>query len=303
MKCYYHTDADGLVAAFHVLKMWKCTHPNYEFNKYDFIRVDYSTNINVHEISQNENIFIVDFSFTPDVMREVLKITQNVTWIDHHISAIQRYENFEYDIPGVRYSGVAGCMLTWLYFNQMTDMGKYEGSPKELDLSMIEKAPLVTKLVANRDVWQFEKGDDTDLFTTSFCAMDIVNPNDPQLWELDSDDAYTRNAIEEAVPMCRYKAVTHARYANSRGFETVFEGYKTYALNIALVGSDVFDNLVNRDDYELFMIFLFNGTEFNYTLYPNREGISAAEIAMKYGGGGHVGAAGFRSPDLLVRKK
>jgi len=56
-------------------------------------------------------------------MRELLITTKNVTWIDHHKTAIEKYNDFEYDIRGVRYDGIAGCMLTYCYLHHMTQRG------------------------------------------------------------------------------------------------------------------------------------------------------------------------------------
>ena len=37
----------------------------------------------------------------------------NITWIDHHKSAIESHPN---DIPGYRIDGVAACRLAWQWF-------------------------------------------------------------------------------------------------------------------------------------------------------------------------------------------
>lgn len=40
-------------------------------------------------IKPNEQIYIVDFSISSEEMRELLKITKDITWIDHHKTAIE----------------------------------------------------------------------------------------------------------------------------------------------------------------------------------------------------------------------
>ena len=66
-------------------------------------------------IRKDEQVYIVDYSIIPDEMRELLNITKDVTWIDHHKTAIEKYKEFEHEIRGVRYDGVSGCMLTYCY--------------------------------------------------------------------------------------------------------------------------------------------------------------------------------------------
>lgn len=301
MKCYYHSDADGIESAHQVLLHWRKLNPNYEFNKYDFVRVDHRSKINIYEIYTNETVFIVDFSFKPEVLRELLKITKNVIWIDHHISAIEAYDGFEHDIWGIRKDGIAASMLAYIYFNHMVEGNDY-GNPKEFNSSYIKKAQMITKYISLRDTGDYTPGDDVDLFTTAFHAIDIITPNDDILYKL-HDDVYANLLLNMDGPsMFRYKNTMNARYINSRGFKCKFEGYNAYACNIGMVGSDAFDKLVNKDKYDILITFIFTGEFYNYTIYPVKEGIEAYKIAEKYGGGGHSGSAAFRSKELLLKK-
>ena len=122
-------------------------------------------------IRKDEQIYIVDYSISTDEMRQLLKITENVTWIDHHKTAIDKYQDFEHEIRGVRYDGIAGCMLTYCYIHHMTQRG--EGDIKQFDISMIKDAPMFTKLIADWDVWKFDYGDDTRHFITAFNAYNF----------------------------------------------------------------------------------------------------------------------------------
>ena len=163
MKCFYHNDADGKCAGFWVHYSARIA-PNNE--TIDFIEMSYEKPFPMDTILPDEQIYIVDYSIMPDEMRELLKITQDVTWIDHHKTAIERYKDFEHDIRGIRYDGIAGCMLTYCYLNHMTNGGRGEVHP--FDVKMTEDAPLFTKLIADWDVWKFDFGDTTRYFITAF---------------------------------------------------------------------------------------------------------------------------------------
>ena len=128
--------------------------------------MSYAKPFPMESIRKDEQIYIVDYSISPDEMRQLLKITKNVTWIDHHKTAIEKYKDFEYEIRGIRYDGIAGCMLTYCYIHHMTQRGT--GDIKPFDLSMVKDAPRFTKLIADWDVWKFEYGDDTRHFITAF---------------------------------------------------------------------------------------------------------------------------------------
>ena len=86
MKCFHHGDADGKCAAFWVSERF----PHMTAN--DFILIDYGMDIDwFYKFEKDEPIIIVDFSFEPEDMRKILTKTTNVTWIDHHKSAIEKY--------------------------------------------------------------------------------------------------------------------------------------------------------------------------------------------------------------------
>ena len=72
----------------------------------------------LNKIEKDERVFIVDFSIEPEDMRELLKITKNVVWIDHHKTTIEKYQDFESCIPGIRMTGpgISGASLTCWYF-------------------------------------------------------------------------------------------------------------------------------------------------------------------------------------------
>ena len=115
MKCMYHADFDGKLAAFWVHQLA----PKLDDYDEEYIMINYGMEFPFEKIKKDEQVFIVDYSIMPEEMEELLKITNNVTWIDHHISAIKRYDGFPHQIPGLRYDGIAGCMLTYCYFKHM----------------------------------------------------------------------------------------------------------------------------------------------------------------------------------------
>lgn len=121
MKCFYHVDQDGIVSGFYVRKA--CEQRGLEFEPEDFRKINYGMKFPFHDIKQDEFVFIVDYSIEPEEMWQLLSITKNVFWIDHHQSTIEAYKDFKCDIKGVRItgSGISGANLTWLYFKEMCD--------------------------------------------------------------------------------------------------------------------------------------------------------------------------------------
>lgn len=294
MKCFYHIDDDGKCAAFWIY-LSAGLYDGYE-NETKFIPINYGMEFPFEEIQPNEQVYIVDYSIMPEEMRKLLEITKDVTWIDHHKSAIERYSDFEIPIRGIRYDGVAGCMLTYCWLHHMTDRGI--GEPKDFDLSMVDDAPMFTKYIADYDVWTFEYGDNTRYFHMGFDAYDKNPEND--IWYNLLAENTEQKYIEEGKVIIKYRDSFAKEYCESKGFETEFEGYRVYAMNIGLAGSDWFKS-VDDGSYDILMPFSYNGKykTWSYSMYSKTVDVSV--IAKKYGGGGHKGASGFSTDELILK--
>jgi oligoribonuclease NrnB/cAMP/cGMP phosphodiesterase (DHH superfamily) len=296
MRCFYHNDADGRCAGFWVQLSVGITDLD-KYNDPSMIEMSYEKKFPLDTIRPDEQIYIVDYSISPNEMRELLKITSDVTWIDHHKTAIEKYTEFEHEIRGIRYDGIAGCMLTYCYIHHMTSRG--EGEIKPFDLSMIEDAPMFTKYIADWDVWKFEYGNDTRNFITAFNAYDM-NPAS-KLWDrfLCFPDGMINSAASELIRQGETMTIYRDGWANevckSKGFAVDFEGYKCFALNLPNCNSEYFKS-VDNGTYEILMPFSFNGDLWTISLYSKV--IDVSEIAKKYGGGGHKGASGFQCKTL-----
>ena len=298
MKCFYHNDADGKCAGFWVAN--SAVMENLE-TPIEFVEMSYEKPFPMNAINPNERVYIVDYSISPDEMRKLLQITEDVTWIDHHKTAIEKYDGFEYDIRGVRYDGIAGCMLTYCYLNCMTYGGI--GNILPFDISMTKDAPVFTKLIADWDVWKFDYGDDTRKFITAFNSYDFR----PESKEWDkffytgfcNDSTFETELLKEGAAMIKYRDGWAKSYLERFGFETEFEGLKCFAVNLGNCNSEYFKSLP-EGKYDAFMPFAFNGEKWTVSMYSTTHDIS--DICKKHGGGGHAKAAGFTCVELPFKK-
>lgn len=288
MKCFYHGDGDGMCSAYLVSKI-----PNTDSFGSEFIEANYDMVFPLESIQPNENVYIVDFSIKPKDMLSLLERTPNVVWIDHHVSAIQRYDNFPHKIRGIRYDGIAACMLTYCFLFQMTNRGLGNPMPLFVD-TMTESAPLVVKLLADYDVWTFKYGDKTRWFQLAFNAYS-PSPTDTVWDEWNNSMDAVNKMIDEGRVMEVYRKSIAKTYCERKGFEVEFEGYRAFVMNIGIPGSDLFDS-IKSGDYDLYIPFCYDGNQWTFSVYSTK--VNCAEIAMKYGGGGHAGAAGFSTKEL-----
>ena len=117
MKCFYHIDLDGKAAAFCVYAWAGIKDVEQQV---EFIPIDYGIPFPFDSVQPDEQVWIVDYSIKPDEMTRLLEITKDVTWIDHHKTAIEKYSDYPNKIRGIRKDGVAGCVLTWKYIHWWT---------------------------------------------------------------------------------------------------------------------------------------------------------------------------------------
>ena len=85
MKCFHHNDLDGKCAGAVVAQFTQ------NYNQEDYFEVDYINPLPIDKISENETVYLVDYSFTADTLwqlQSILEKTPNVIWCDHHTSSL-----------------------------------------------------------------------------------------------------------------------------------------------------------------------------------------------------------------------
>lgn len=288
MKCFYHLDLDGKCAGF-LVWTYACTKLE-DQNKNNFIKINYGMEFPLDKIEKDEKVFIVDFSIEPDNMRQLLKITKNVVWIDHHISTIEKYKDFEEHVPGIRMTGpgISGASLTYWYLGNVQAEDGTEIVPRD---DWMDDLPLTIRYVADWDTWTFDLGMDTKYFHTAFDMYEFEPWEYGNWWDMMHNP---QRYVTEGKLLYRFKQRQAEEYVRSKGFAVEFEGHKAFAVNHGLINSDFFGS-VDDGSYDMFIGFSYNGGsgKWSYSLRAAKDDIDVSNIAVKYGGGGHKGAAGF----------
>jgi oligoribonuclease NrnB/cAMP/cGMP phosphodiesterase (DHH superfamily) len=293
MKCFYHNDLDGHCAAFWVHLSVGVKDSSIPA---DFIEINYNIAFPFDKILPNEQIWIVDYSITPAEMKRLLTITKDITWIDHHKTAIEKYRDFPEEIRGIRKDGLAGCELTFLYIHRLTARGG--GTIKELTKDDIDEIPLFTAMVGDWDVWRFSHGREQVTNFKTGIEMGNNTPESP-IWYgllIDKDHTLLEKLINKGKNGLLFQKYLAKRLLASWSFPVEFEGYKCIALNAGSCNSDYFESV--EKDFDVYMPYVFDGKLWTVSLYTKREDIDVSEIAKKYGGGGHKQASGFQCEKL-----
>ena len=86
MKTYvfYHDDLDGRGAAWCLVRK---IGPNHVYQP-----VNYSRPFPLQMVEEGSQVWILDYAPSVEEMNKLYELTEDITWIDHHISAMKRFE-------------------------------------------------------------------------------------------------------------------------------------------------------------------------------------------------------------------
>jgi oligoribonuclease NrnB/cAMP/cGMP phosphodiesterase (DHH superfamily) len=276
MKCFYHTDLDGKCSAAIVA----CAIHD---EPIEFIPINYNVRFPMETIEQGELVCIVDYSLSVEEMDALQEKTQeNIIWIDHHRTALERFAGHKFagrGVAGIRDTNEAGCVLTWAYFHP-------EGSENYLPL------PEAVILIGDRDVWRWAHGDRTRFFNSGMYSHDHDNEPTAPIWARLFSGQSVNKIRKDGAVIESYREKYFAGFRKAWMFEAVIEGYRTSCINLALCGSEAWGNDEQQKEYPVLCSFVWDGRKWNISLY-SASGVDVGRIAEVYGGGGHPGAAGF----------
>lgn len=280
MKCFHHNDLDGRCAGAIVAQFTQ------NYNQEDYFEVDYNSPLPIDKISENETVYLVDYSFKEDTvwqLNEILKKTNDIIWCDHHTSSLNLLKERPElkQIKGLIQDKISGAMLIYKYLYN---------NPEEI--------PYHIHLVSDYDCWIYDLDPDTTWFKI---GIDTVNHNALDvLWiNLQRKDVLN-SFIKTGKTIKQYIDQDNTQYRNAWSYESEICGIKCLVIN-RKSNSWIFGDKVNT--YPITMVWAFNGEKYSYSIYSVDPAIDCSKIAEKFGGGGHKGAAGFSSNELLFKKK
>lgn len=318
MKCFYHNDNDGKAAAFCV-HAWVGLTDNIQPV---FIAMDYGKAFPFESIRPGEQVWIVDYSIAPDDMRRLLKITSDVTWIDHHKTAIEKYANFPERVAGFRCDGVAACVLAFQYIHWYSKRGSepayFNGPVPVSSLADAYPVPRVIEIVGDWDVWAFKHGEETRRFHAASGAFDtspmsdfwwlcmncdvdpLPPPNTGNAEAKRKGDSFWSDLQAKGAFLIDYHKRRHSELREAIAFECEFEGHRCLAMNLAKTNSEAMGGDESFKRYPILIPFFHDGNQFSVSLYSKT--VDVSEIAKRHGGGGHKGASGFQCSELPFKK-
>lgn len=303
--CFRHNDMDGYCSAAIVMYFLNYRQPD------RFIEMNYSSKDEEHlqyiidHVDVNTDIYIVDYSFTEKtkhLLEALLKKGHKVIWIDHHDSSIELIKKYpelsprrsDYNIDGIVSKDGSGAYLAYRYFRPNHGVPRFIELVSDYDTfaNRIENS-CYYKLGIDTYINSKTKNDAYTVFINQLSRLN--NDGHKNILTVDSISIINKGKIiKDYIDAENYKDIT------SYGYESQLEdGTKIYCIN-RKTNSWVFGEKYNQ--YDAVVVYIFDGEKYRYTMYSHDNIYDCGKYAESKGGGGHRGAAGFTSTELLFRK-
>jgi oligoribonuclease NrnB/cAMP/cGMP phosphodiesterase (DHH superfamily) len=329
--CVYHSiDLDGWMSAA-IVKHW---HNKIEQSKEDYAResgqntdvieidfIGYNYGMSIPDLSKFDKVIMVDISFPKEIMIELYtKLSGNFVWIDHHISAIKDCCQNTYirDLyQGKRDVKFAACELTWQYFfpNKTIPeivrlLGRYDcfghkGTNEEL--KVLEFQYGARSVISNyEDAFVWLNREINDMFdypdTISYVIgsighsiYDFLCTEAKQVYKNGFEVYFKKQGITTDISNCSYLDTT----CNPPEPEIITKEYKFICINKERFNPINFGIDYHKDGYDGCACFHYANGKWNFSLYNDNGLVDCSVIAKQYGGGGHAGASGFVTNNIM----
>lgn len=250
------------------------------------------------------DVLIGDFSFKRNQLAAMLQDASSIVILDHHETAEAELAPFRFQesSPGAISAADTSGML-----RDLSELGRppcvavfdmnRSGARMVWDFCFPnEEAPLLIRLIEDRDLWRFTMPE-----TKPFGVWLRCEPFDFERWEMIAqelnDRMYCERIMSEAAAMQRFfdqKVQEIGRLAR-RG---LIDGHEVPLCNCPpMFSSEVGHWLLDNNESAPFVVcYSDQGKARGYSLRSRDDRMNVADIARKYGGGGHRNAAGFGVP-------
>lgn len=232
----------------------------------------------------DRDVYIVDFSFPIETMRQIQEYSNKLIVLDHHKTAKEALESMisrsqdhiEFDMNR------SGAMMTWEFLHKIR-----EGSPSELFLH-----------IQDNDLWQFKNKD-----TKAFIRRLRSYPQNFQSWNTIHTMGYVeyKNFVNEGKAIEEFFQ-QQCQYAIKMGKRKItIDGVEGLGVNCTKMFSSDVGNILAAESGTFGATWMENSKgEVEFSIRSIGE-FDVSAIAKKFGGGGHRNAAGFSlKPEKII---
>lgn len=298
----HHTDADGWLGAV-ICALGESD--NTEEIKY--IPFNYGT-IDLDLIDRGEKVVCVDTSLNNNEeslnqWTDVFAKSQNVVFIDHHATTLDVLESIpdfftKYNVDAFVSSKRSGAYLAYMYYFLNAKESLMDAVGKEI--------PLIVQMIDDFDRFELKiSGSKEFVKSLDMYCVDPSTKEGFKFWKGYLNDAIFQNELPELMGNAKmYMAGLKTQWEKIRKSSlytsTIRDGDGCYH-TIAVINADGYSDMFDTDykKYNVCCLWtLENDGYYHYSLYSDNK-FDCKEFAERYGGGGHLGASGFKTKELL----
>lgn len=227
-------------------------------------------------VVDGREVYIVDFSYNREILSEICEAASKVVILDHHESAqkaLTGLDDIYSNLTIVFDMNRSGAVITWEYFHD-------------------ELVPPLLANIQDRDLWQFKIPDSKHVN-----AALMSYPYEFELWDEFAYSAdHLKTLIGEGRAINRFRDTMIEHYKNKVVYGTI-AGFNVPIVNCpSFITSELLSELAKGQPFAASYsdhISESGSPQRGWSLRSVAEGDNVAEIASKFGGGGHPRAAGF----------
>lgn len=243
-----------------------------------FLPVNYGDNLsNIEPLIDDNDIYILDFSFKKEVLEDWIKRVNKLVLLDHHRSAEADLKDLiqESNKITIRFDmEQAGCDLTWSYF--------HHNNP----------APWIIDYVSDRDRWLWKR-----LNSKEVNAAIYSYPKNFETWDLILSKGALK-LVDEGAAILRYQDQLMEGLMKNV-FEMKIGDMMVPVVNSPILQSELGEKLAGLSEHGIgCCCYMIGGlTRFSLRSRPKADGscVDVSALAKIMGGGGHARAAGFEA--------
>ena len=278
---YHDNCADGFGAAWAAHKKFGADGAEYLPMNYNDPRIKLEDNKLTFPVPiAGRDVYILDFSFSPDIINAMLDEANSVTWIDHHKTAFEAYnfdqaESIHLRVPSLNWEAIldlnkSGCVLAWEHFHPN------------------EEVPALLDYIEDRDLWRWKYDNTRDIATGlrskpfSFDWFDFADNNLAAV--MDKGKSMNELFDQQLADITKKHMVV------------MINGHLGHAVNCTPQFSSEAGNILAKESGTFGMTWCVGDNGMANISLRSIGDYDVSAIAKTFGGGGHRNAAGFKIP-------
>jgi oligoribonuclease NrnB/cAMP/cGMP phosphodiesterase (DHH superfamily) len=223
-------------------------------------------------------VFVLDFSFGPEVLKELADQANFISLWDHHKTAIEQLKDFKHPKVDFKFAlNKSGAGITWdaLFPDQ--------------------RRPWFLDYIEDRDLWNWKLAGSRaiNLFIDSY-------PMDFEVFDhWESFDGYDLDAAQaEGEAILRFQTQM-VEILVAKAKEVTIHGHRVLAVNSPVLASEVGNKISQNRPFGIVWHQKASG-QYSYSFRSADDGLDVSKIAELFGGGGHYHAAAAETEIFLL---